>query len=113
MGAIWTNHALERLKERGLTQEAAGTAFKHPDFSGPATKPGSYQFQKKIGKTLVSVIAKKNEKNEWLILSAWTDPPLPGTKDEKRRENYRKYQKASFFKKILITFARQLGLSRY
>ncbi|MCL4354708.1 hypothetical protein M1349_04565 [Patescibacteria group bacterium] len=61
-GAIWTNHALERLGQRGLTQELAAKAFNHPDKSIPGKQPGTIEYQKSFGNSLVTIIAKKNER---------------------------------------------------
>ena len=112
-GVIWTNHALRRMKERGLGQDMALSAFHHPDIEEKGNDADSFRYKKKFEDKEVTIVAKKNERNEWLILSAWIDPPLPGSEDDKRRKAFREYQKASFFKKVLITAARQLGLRRY
>lgn len=112
-GAIWTNHALLRLSERGLTQEIAGNAFNHPDKSMPGTESGTMRYQKRFGISLVTVVAKQNEKSEWIVLSCWADPPLPGSNDERRQKEYQRYKKATFWKKIWITALRQLGLSKF
>ncbi|HUD44536.1 MAG TPA: hypothetical protein VMR41_03280 [Patescibacteria group bacterium] len=108
-GAIWTNHALERLSQRGFTQEMAGQTFANADDSIAGKQAGSIEYHKRFGKSLVTVIAKKNEKNEWLILSCWIDPPLPGTKDEKKLIAYRRFQKAGFWGKLWLEFLHQLG----
>lgn len=106
-GAIWTNHALERLGQRGLTQELAASAFLHPDDTIQA-KNGGKEFQKRVGTSLITIIAKKTERNEWLIVSCWIDPPLPGSVDIKNREHQRKLQYASFWGKIWLTVRDQL-----
>ena len=108
-GAIWTNHALDRLGERGLTQEIAWQAFRSPDRSFPA-KEGGIEYQKRFGASQVCVIAKQNDKNEWVIISCWVNPPLPGTKDHKKQQDYFAYQKASFWGKFFLTIKKQLGL---
>lgn len=108
-GAIWTNHAVERLGQRGLTQDMASQAFSHPDVSLKGKQPGTMEYQKRFGISTVTVIAKKNERNEWIILSNWIDPPLPGTEDYKKREDYKKYRNSSGFTKLLLTLKKQLG----
>lgn len=108
-GVIWTNHVLERLGQRGLTQNLAWEAFKNPDRSFSGKETDTIEYQKRFDHSLVTIIAKKNEKNEWVILSCWIDPPLPGTIDVKKKEEYKKYQKASFWGKIFLTFKKQLG----
>ncbi len=112
-GAIWTNHALDRIRERGLSQDMASSAFNHPDRTTDGRELGTKQYQKRFGKSLVTIVAKQNDKSEWIILSCWVDPPLSGSDDERRRKNYQNYQKSTFWGKIWITVKNQLGLSRY
>ncbi|HVF68953.1 MAG TPA: hypothetical protein VNA13_00125 [Xanthomonadales bacterium] len=112
-GAIWTNHALDRLSERGLTQDIASRAFNNPDRSMDGRETGTKQYQKRFDKSLVTIVAKQNERSEWIILSCWVDPPIAGSQDEKRKDAYRNYQRASFWGKIWVTVKRQLGLSKY
>jgi len=108
-GVIWTNHALERLKRRGLSQDMAIQTFKHPDQSFSGNQSDSFVYEKKFDEKRVSVIAKQNEKNEWVIISCWMDPPMPGSPDAKEKKEYRQYQKASGWEKILLTIKKQLG----
>jgi hypothetical protein len=107
--AIWTNHALERLGQRGLSQDLAWQAFRYPDQSFQGKNPGTTEYQKKFGKSLVTIIAKQNEKREWIILSCWIDPPLPGSIDIKKQEDWKKYKKAGFWGKFWLTVKKQLG----
>ncbi len=109
-GVIWTNHALQRLSDRGFTQDMALKAFNSPDSSMPGKNDGSIEYARKFNNSKITIIAKQNEKKEWIILSCWIDPPLPGSADFKKQENYRKYQKASFWGKFWITLKSQLGL---
>lgn len=108
-GAIWTNHALSRLDQRGLTQEIAVKAFKYPDNTKKGKKNETFEYQKKINNSLVTVIAKQNERREWLILSCWVKPLSTGSLDLKEKEKYEKYQQASFWGKLWLTLIRQLG----
>ena len=107
-GVIWTNHAIQRMQERGLPQEWALQAFQHADRSSPS-KDGGMEFQKRIEQFRVTVIAKRNERYEWVIISCWMDPPQYGTKDYKKREAYQKYQKAGFWGKLWHILKQQLG----
>lgn len=72
-GLIWTNHALSRLRSRRIPQEYAWKTFRYPDATKPGSAPGSHEYVKRIKDHIVSVVAKKNEKREWIILSAWID----------------------------------------
>lgn len=107
-GIIWTNHALERLGQRGLSQDLAWQSFSSPDKYFPGKNPGTFEFQKRFGPSLVTIIAKQNEKREWLILSNWIDPPLPGTIDYFKKEEYKKFQKSGFWGKLFISLKKQL-----
>lgn len=107
--AIWTNHALERLSQRRLPQEMALQAFQNPDHSQVGKQKGTIEYQKSFGKTKVTIIAKQNEYKQWIVLSCWIDPSLPGSIDAKKRANYRAYKKASFWGKFFIIFKKQLG----
>lgn len=109
-GLIWTNHALERLKERGLSQETAWETFRRPDHSFAGKQSGTTEYRKRFGASLVTLIAKPNEKKEWVILSCWVDPPLPGSIDLKKQQDYRNYKKASFWGKLWLVFKKQMGL---
>ncbi len=108
-GIIWTNHALERLGQRGLSQELAWQAYRYPDTMRSGKERGTTEFQKKIGNSTITLIAKKNENNEWIVLSNWIDPPLPGTIDYFKKRQYKEYQKAGFWKKLWLIFRSQLG----
>jgi hypothetical protein len=75
-GVIWTNHALARLKERGVSQSDAWATWKNPDQSRRGTDRGSWVYYKTYGSERIEVVAKRNEKGEWLILSVWSKPVL-------------------------------------
>lgn len=108
-GVIWTNHALDRLEERQLPQEMAWETFQHPDHSYPGKQSGTTEAIKKFGTSTVTIISKQNERREWIVLSCWIDPPLPGTADYKKKQAYHRYQKATFWGKIWLTLREQLG----
>lgn len=108
-GAIWTNHALERLEQRGLSQDLAGEAFQHPDKTISGKQSGTIEYQKSFGNSLVTIICKQNERREWIILSAWIDPPLSGSIDIKKKEEYLRYKKSGFWGKFWHIIKKQLG----
>lgn len=105
---IWTHHAIERMKARGLSQDMAGEAFRKPDKTIPGKTHGAFEYQKQFGSSRVTLIAKQNDKYEWIVLSAWIDPPLPGSPDAKQKVAYHQYQKASFWGKLWLTLKKQL-----
>ena len=73
-GVIWTNHALDRLKQRGIKQGDAWATWRGPEQSRKGTAPGSWVYYRTYGDTRIEVVAKQNERKEWLILSVWSDP---------------------------------------
>ena len=73
-GVIWTNHALQRLDERGISQGDAWATWSRPDQSRYATAKGAWVYYKTYGSQKIEVVAKKNEHGEWLILSVWSRP---------------------------------------
>lgn len=73
-GIIWTNHALQRLKERGIKQSDALATWRNPDQSRPATARNSWVYYKTYGSEKIEVVASKNNKNEWVVLSVWSRP---------------------------------------
>lgn len=70
-GAIWTNHALERLRQRGIKQGDAYATFRRPDQSRYAKSKGAWVYYRTFGDEKIEVVAKQNEKKEWIILTVW------------------------------------------
>lgn len=73
-GVIWTNHALQRLRERGIKQGDAWATWRNPEQSRKGTAAGSWVYYRNYGSEQIEVVAKQNEKHEWLILSVWSRP---------------------------------------
>ena len=71
-GVIWTNHALSRLSERGIKQGDAWATFNRPEQSRFATSQGAWVYYRTYGGERIEVVAKKNERGEWIILSVWS-----------------------------------------
>lgn len=71
---IFTNHALERLRERGISQGDAWATFKRPDQSRYAKSRGAWIYYKRWGDEKIEVVAKQNEQKEWIILTVWSKP---------------------------------------
>ncbi|MDO8551284.1 MAG: DUF4258 domain-containing protein [bacterium] len=71
-GVIWTNHAIERLKERRIAQSDAFYTFQHSDGQMSGTTPRSIRYYKDYGDQRIEVVAARNEKKEWIILSCWS-----------------------------------------
>lgn len=103
---IWTNHALSRLAERKLPHKLALETFQYPDSTRPGKQIGTREVTKRFGRHVVTLITKQNEKGEWIVLSAWVDPPYYGTTDYEKRQKYNQYMKewrsAGFWGKIWL-----------
>ncbi|HTK03557.1 MAG TPA: DUF4258 domain-containing protein [Alphaproteobacteria bacterium] len=87
-GIIWTNHALQRLRERNIKQGDAWATWSNPQESRKGASGNwvyyrTYPTSGKPGNERIEVVAKKNEKGEWLILSVWSKPVFQSNKSNK------------------------------
>lgn len=73
-GVVWTNHALERLSQRGIKQGDAWATFQRPDQSRYAATKGAWIYYKTYGTERLEVVAKQNERKQWVILTVWSRP---------------------------------------
>lgn len=96
---IWTDHALQRLKERKIAETLLIKTLTWPD-KRIRRENHAIEFQKKIDARTVAVIVKKNVRGENVIVSCWTNPPFPGTKDFRLRNRYIKIRKETGLKKL-------------
>lgn len=110
MALIWTTHALERISQRKILRSQAEETFYNPDRISSGKEKDTTQFRKKFGIHTITLIAKKNEKGEWVTLSTWIDPPHPGTADYSKKQEWHNYKKAGFWGKLFYTIKRQLGV---
>lgn len=70
-GVAWTNHAIDRMRERGIKQGDAWATFNRPHSSKKASTKGAYIYYKTFGDTKIEVVAKK-ENGKWIIVSVWS-----------------------------------------
>lgn len=71
-GVIWTNHALQRLTERGIKQGDAWAVWNRPEQSRFSTTQGAWIYYRNFHDERIEVVAKQNERKEWIILSVWS-----------------------------------------
>lgn len=109
MAIIWTKHAIERNRERQVTISWVDQTINSPDKSS-SEEDGKVRYTKNFGKQTVSVVTAKGSNGEYLVISAWIDPPNPGTADYKREEYGKQMKKAGNFRKFLLAFLRQIGI---
>ncbi len=96
-GVIWTNHALKRMRERGIKQGDAWATWRRPDQSRYAKARGAWVYYKTFGNQKIEVVAKRNKslrpggpqaRGEWIIVSVWSRPVF-----EKRQLHKKKQEK--------------------
>lgn len=85
-GVIWTNHALQRLKERQISQSVAWATWSRPDQSRKGAS-GNWVYYKTYGDQKIEVVAKQNERGEWLILSVWSRPVYGNYINQNKNQN--------------------------
>ncbi len=78
---VFTNHAIERMELRRITQEMVATAIYEPD-KKERESDGDVEFIKTIANRKVHVIAYRlNDEQKWLVKTTWVrgegDPLLP------------------------------------
>lgn len=73
-GIIWTNHALQRLRERGISQSDAYITYDRPDDKRYAATKGAWVCTRRVGNQIIEVVASQNERKEWVIMSVWSKP---------------------------------------
>jgi len=108
-GVIWTDHALDRIQERGIPKDYAISTFKSPDITENNNGKG-VRLTKKIEDKTITLVITKNERSEPLAVSIWMDPPMVGTEDHRKKMRYNEYKKGSVGKKIWLIILKQLGL---
>ena len=117
---VFTNHAIERMKQRGISGDWVWQAVKKADKTIAGKEKHTTESIKQFGEHTVTAITKKNDLGEWVVLSAWMDPPIQGTIDYFKKQKYNKslkkaqeyaykMEKASFWGKLWLTFKKQAG----
>ena len=72
MQIIYSNHALERVRQRHLNQDDILLTIGQPDKKFSTDKPGHTKFIKTVHGRRYQVVAKiLPDQNAWLIVSAW------------------------------------------
>jgi hypothetical protein len=87
-GVIWTNHALERLQQRGIKQGDAWATFQRPEQSRKGSADGSWVYYKTYGNERLEVVAKKNEQGKWIILTVWNRPIYGNQARKHTKDNF-------------------------
>ena len=69
---IFTKHALQRLNERSISQDAAESVLRSPDRTEPGKKPDTVKFIRVVnGRNVQLVATHLPDQKKWLVVSAW------------------------------------------
>lgn len=93
---IFTHHALERLKSRNITMSQAWAVWRRPNKRSYAKTKQAWVFCRNWHDMQIEVVAKQNEKKEWVVLSVWSN----------RISSHKPRQ--SFWKKMIVKIWKQL-----
>ncbi len=104
---IFTTHARERMRERRLPEAVAIQAYEHPDESYSGKEYGTTEYRKYVNGRQVTLIIKQ-ESGKRIVISAWCNPPFPGTFDEKKQRSWQSYQRAKGWKKFFLFLLRAI-----
>lgn len=107
---ILTNHARQRLAERQLSPNWVEQTVQQSDQRRHGRQAGTTEFVRRFGTSQVTVVANQNDRQEWIVVSAWIDPPVAGTKDSRKKQRYQIYRQSPWWKKFLLLAAKQLGI---
>ncbi len=70
-GLIFTNHALERMQQRGVRQKDAWATWRKPDTKHFSKNQNVWVYFKDLNTRKIKIVAKQNEKKQWIALSVW------------------------------------------
>lgn len=68
---IWTNHSIERLAKRNISQSDAIKVMQNPDKTYPGKKADTVKFIRTINNRRIHLVGKLNEDKQWVVLTAW------------------------------------------
>ena len=78
---IFTDHALERMRLRTISQDQVRQVLAHPEKTFPSNKPEQIKFIRNLSHRTIHVVGKYLEdQKKWLIISVWVrgeDDPIP------------------------------------
>lgn len=78
---IFTDHALERMSLRGISQDQIKQTLDYPDRTFASDKPNQIKFIRSLNNRTIHVVGKHlDDQKKWLIISVWVrgeDDPIP------------------------------------
>ncbi len=70
---IFTNHALDRCRQRKIDQGEAWATWRRADKRYYATTKQAWVFQRNYRHRQIEVVAKQNEQKQWVVISVWSN----------------------------------------
>lgn len=71
-GFIFSTHALERVKDRSITQDAVASVMRQPEKTFPGKKRGTTKFIRTLNNRRIHVVASYlADQKKWLVVSVW------------------------------------------
>lgn len=107
---IFTKHALHRLDDRSFSKELVKKTIENADKVLAGKDKNTLEYHKTFDKQTITAVVAKTANGENLVLSCWIDPPVYGTKDYRKQKRYLEYQKAGFWKRLLMDILSTIGL---
>ncbi|MBU2543579.1 hypothetical protein KJ707_03400 [Patescibacteria group bacterium] len=78
---IFTDHALDRLRLRAISQHQVALVLTHPEKTLPSDKPNQMKFIRTLDNRTIHVMGKYlDDQKKWLVISIWVrgeDDPVP------------------------------------
>ncbi len=78
---VFTDHALERIRLRTISQDQVRQVLLNPDKEFPNDKSGQTKFIRRINTRIIHVVGKYlTDQKKWLIISVWVrgeNDPVP------------------------------------
>ncbi len=69
---IFTDHALDRIKLRTISQHQVQQILTHPEKTFPSHKPDQIKFIRTLNNRTIHVVVKQlADQKKWLIISVW------------------------------------------
>ncbi len=110
---IWTNHAVQRLKDRGLSEPTVVQAIRHADTQRAGKRRDTVEYSAEYDGHIVTAVTARSEKDELIVISCWVDPPFAGTKDWFKKQRWLKFKTLPWWQKMLWRAAKFLKLLEY
>ena len=100
---IYTNNVLQKFKEQNVSRDTIYNTMSFYDKTYAGNGPGVTVFQKNTSIGQVSVLAKRVQHGDWLVISYWI-------KGNGQHHNAPRYSKDSFWKRVLNDLKSLVGL---